>query len=217
MQELAEKLSHLLRANQLSQNDLAEKIGVSKQVINSLCSGKVKNSKALYPIAKYFKVEYDWLTNKINEESISPEQNGDILVLDKFHKIPLLSTRVLNTQLLHNGKLKLDDVMDDFELTNDPEYQNLFALLSTNNSLKFRFGDNCLLIFHTSLAPANHDFVIAHLAEKELFVYRDLIIHNQKKTLIPVDEDIYKPITMKDHDKIVAVLYEKRIKRPFTE
>ncbi|MBV9576136.1 MAG: hypothetical protein JO149_05900, partial [Gammaproteobacteria bacterium] len=79
--------------------------------------------------------------------------------------------------------------------------------------LKFRFGDNCTLIFHTELQPRSGDFVIAYLPSKELFVYRDLEIEKDKKMLVPVDEDIYKSISLKKEDIIVAVLYEKRIKR----
>jgi len=214
MQNICEKLTHLLRVNNLNQNELAEKIGVSKQVINLLCSGKVKNSKALYPIAKFFGVEYNWLTNH-NEgsETYNKQLNDDILVLDRFHKIPLLTTQLLDKQHIVSGKLSLKNITEDYEITNDTQYKKLFALNSTNNSLKFRFGDNSTLIFHTDIQPISGDFVIAYLPEKELFVYRDLIIEDNKNILTPIDEDIYKPITLKPKDIIVAVLYETRKKR----
>jgi hypothetical protein len=124
----------------------------------------------------------------------------DILILDKFHKIPFLTTRVLNKDMLIDGRLVIDGATDDFEVTNDPEYKNLFTLSSTNNSLKFRFGDNCTLIFHTRLQPISGDFIIAYLPKKELFVYRDIRMEKEKNTLIPVDEDIYKSITLKKNE-----------------
>lgn len=214
MQNINEKINHLLRVNSINQNELAKKIGVSKQVIHSLCNGKVKTSKALYPIAKFFGVEYDWLTNNLKGQQTADKQMGDdVLVLDKFHKIPFLLTRMLDKKLLINGKLVLDVITDNYELTSDPEYKNLFVLSSTNNSLKFRFKDNCTLIFHTNLTPIAGDFIIAYLPEKELFVYRDLKIEGKKRILVPVDEDIYKQIILKETDTIVAVLYERRIKR----
>lgn len=214
MQDISEKINHLLRVNSLNQNELAEKVGVSKQVINSLCNGKVKTSKALYPIAKFFGVEYNWLIKNLDDpHTLGKQINDDILILDKFHKIPFLLTQLLNKDLLINGKLALDLVTDNYELTSDPEYKNLFVLSSTNNSLKFRFKDNCTLIFHTNLKPISGDFIIAYLPDKELFVYRDLKIEGKKRVLIPVDEDIYKSITLKETDIIVAVLYERRIKR----
>ena len=83
MQDVSEKLNYLLRVHALNQNELAEKVGVSKQVINSLCSGKVKTSKALYSIANFFGVEYIWLTNHSEDKKKSIKQVGDdILLLD---------------------------------------------------------------------------------------------------------------------------------------
>jgi SOS-response transcriptional repressor LexA len=117
--------------------------------------------------------------------------------------------------MLIDGKLFLDNVTDDYEITHDSDYKYLFTLKSTNNSLKFRFGSNCTLIFHTNLEPISGDFVIAYLPDKELFVYRDLEIKDGKKILNPADQDIYKKIILKKTDFLVAVLYEKRIKRPF--
>lgn len=189
-------------------------MGVSRQVISTLCSGKVKNSKALYNISKFFNVEYTWLTSTtINSQAANNSDKEDMLVLGKFHKIPLLNTRLLNKNLIIEGKLNLNGVSDDFELTTDPDYKNLFTLKSTNNSLKFRFGDNTVLIFHTKLSPVSGDFVIAYLPEKDIFLYRDLEIVSGLHTLIPIDVDIYKPIHLKKEHIIVAVLYEERIKK----
>ena len=218
MQTVSEKVNTLIRKHGITQNELSLKTKVSKQVLSAICKGKVKHSKALMPIAKYFGVEYDWLINceRIAEPHVSKNQSqDDILVLDSFKKIPLLMTKILHKGMLKDNKLMLQNITDDFELTNDPDYSSLFVLSSTNNSLKFRFGDKTTLIFHIGLTPVAGDFVIAYLPEKELFVYRDLEIINNEKILIPVDPDIYKPITLKSTDIIVAVLYEKRIKRPF--
>lgn len=218
MKKISERINDLIRKNGITQNELSQKTGISKQVISGICHGKVKHSKAFYPIAKYFGVEYNWLVNE-NEthtyQSMVKQPNDDVLILDRFKKIPLLTTRILDKGMLIDGKLNLDNVTDDYDITNDPNHKYLFTLISTNNSLKFRFGDNCALIFHTNLEPITGDFVIAYLPEKELFVYRDLEINDGEKILTPVDQDIYKKIILKNTDNIVAVLYEKRIKRPF--
>ncbi len=214
MSAISDKINHLLRMHSVSQNELAEKIGVSRQVISTLCNGKVKNSKALYPISKFFNVEFNWLSNGIiNTQQANTDSQNDILVLDKFHKIPLLTTRLLDKKFLINGKLCLDGISDEYEITNDSAFKSLFTLSTTNNSLKFRFGDKSTLIFHTELEPISGDFIIAYLPEKELFVYRDLEINNGSSTLIPIDPEIYMPISLKKSHVIVAVLYEERIKK----
>jgi len=212
--DLSGKISYLLRTNGLSQQDLANKIGISKQLINSLCSGKIKNSKSIYKIARFFKVEYEWFF-QADEKPIKNEAklNQDILILDYFHKIPLITTTLINKDSLQKGKIDLTGLCSDFELTSDPDFENLFCLPSTNNSLKFTFGDHTTLIFHTKLIPRDGDFVIAYLPDKDLFVYRFLKIHGPEQILIPTDEDIYKPLRLRENDLIVAVLYEKRVKR----
>ena len=215
MNTVGERVSQLLQANNLSQHDLASKIGTTKQTINQICNNKIARSKSLYSIAKFFAVDYYWLTTGSTAKEDGQFQTiaDSILYLDEFHKIPALSTRLLNKNLISNNKLILAKVSDEFEVVKDPEYTKLFALNSSNNALSFRFGSSSTLIFHTSLEPRDGDFVIAYLPEKDLFVYRDLKIINDNMVLLPLDEDIYKEITLTNEDIIVAVLYEKRIRR----
>lgn len=174
-----------------------------------------KNTNLLPEIGKYFGVSANWLKNG------SESNDGELVLMEeaiynRFHKIPLLHN--LSTSMLHNNKLNLNIDYDSFELTKDPEHENLFALVTTNNSLKFKFGHNTTLIFHTNLNPTAGDFVVAYLMEKDLFIYRDLIIENGKKTLVPIDPDLYKKIHVDEMGcLIVAVLYEKRTKRTIDE
>jgi hypothetical protein len=153
------------------------------------------------------------LTGGTNTKHASPpNMDSHILYLNEFQKIPLLTTKMLNKKMLNDNHFQLSTNYDQYEIINDPQFKSLFALISSNNALSFRFGASSTLIFHTSITPEDGDFVIAYLKEKNLFVYRDLKIINNKFILIPLDADIYKEITLCEHDCIVAVLYETRIK-----
>lgn len=212
MKTVGERLAHLLQTHHVTQQTLASKVKVTKQTISQLCADKIYNSKAIYPIAKYFGVELDWLlTGKSMHSDITTDNMG--LVLNKFHQIPVFTTRMLDKSLLVNNQLSLTMATPEYELTADPHYQYLFAMTSTNNAMKIRFGVSSTLIFHTHLQPHDGDFVIVYLPEKDLFIYRDLKIEKNKKLLIPLDDDLYKPLAMQQDDFIVAVLYEKRVKR----
>lgn len=212
LKTVGERLNHLLRSNNTTQQALADKVKVTKQTISQLSADKIYHSKAIFPIAKHFGVDLDWLlTGKSSTGQIDCENNA--LILNKFHRIPVFTTRMLDKSLLLDNKLTLSTSTPEYELTDDPEYACLFAMTSTNNAMKIRFGVNSTLLFHTHLQAHDGDFIIVYLPEKDLFIYRDLKIERNKKLLIPLDDDLYKPLALQAEDLIVAVLYEKRIKR----
>lgn len=211
MEMVGDRLIYLLRQHKMSQQMLSEKIGVTKQTISQLCSNKIYNSKTIYPIAKYFGIDIDWLVT--GKSTHNAELENPMLVLNKFRKIPVFTTRMLEKSLLKNDKLSLTLSTPEYELTDDSEHEYLFAMTSTNNAMKIRFGISSTLIFHTHLQAHNGDFVIVYLPEKDLFIYRDLVIEKNKKLLVPLDDDLYRPLALQQNDIIVAVLYEKRVKR----
>jgi hypothetical protein len=145
--------------------------------------------------------------------SLDVDSENSSLVLNKFRKIPVFTTRMLDKSLLVDNKLVLNAITPEYELTADSDYRCLFAMTSTNNAMKIRFGASSTLIFHTEIQAHDGDFVLVYLPEKDLFIYRDLKIQKNKKLLIPLDDDLYKPLEIQDGDLIVAVLYEKRVKR----
>ncbi|MCX7120703.1 MAG: helix-turn-helix transcriptional regulator [Gammaproteobacteria bacterium] len=179
MKTIGGRLNHLLRSNNVTQQELADKVKVTKQTISQLCADKIYNSKAVFPITKYFGVDLDWLlTGKSSTGQIDLENN--LMILNKFHRIPVFTTRMLDKSLLINNKLMLNTITPEYELTDDSEYHRLFAMTSTNNAMKIRFGLSSTLIFHTNLQVHDGDFVIVYLPEKDLFIYRDLKIEKIK-------------------------------------
>ena len=211
MNSSAERLKYLLQERGIGQSDLAKAIKTSNQLINMLCLGKRKTSKLWPDIAKYFGVELNWLLTG-SVEGDSEWQFAEIAAYNRFYKIPLFHS--LSSNMLEGMSLKLNNYDQDFEFTRDPEHVNLFAIASTNNALKFKFGNNAILIFHKNLEPAIGDFVVVYIPSKELFIYRDLTIENGKLALLPIDSDLYKKLYLDEIGGfIVAVLYEKRIKR----
>ncbi|OGT26358.1 MAG: hypothetical protein A3I77_08555 [Gammaproteobacteria bacterium RIFCSPLOWO2_02_FULL_42_14] len=212
MKTIGERLTHLLQHHHMTQQMLADKIKVTKQTVSQLCANKIYHSKTVYPIAKFFGVDLDWLVSGKSTTEIT-EHNNSTLVLNKFHKIPVFTTRMLEKSLLKENQLTLTATTPEYELTDDPDHAHLFAMTSTNNAMKIRFGTTSTLIFHTRLQAHDGDFVIVYLPDKDLFIYRDLTIEKNKKLLIPLDDDLYKPLAVQPNDLIVAVLYEKRIKR----
>src|SRR5450830_742574 len=65
MKSLQERLIWLRTERQLSQAELAEKVGVSQSAIAHLESGYRKTSRYIFTIADVLKVSADWLANGI--------------------------------------------------------------------------------------------------------------------------------------------------------
>lgn len=207
----AERLRYLLRERGITQTQLAQKLKVSNQIISMLCAEKRENSKLWPEIAKYFGIELNWLMHGTtnNEQDL---MLIEATVYSRFYKIPLFDT--LGSNILKNMRIDLETETEHFELTRDHEHQYLFAMGTTNNALKFKFGNNTILLFHTQLEPVIGDFVVAYLPQKELFIYRDIGIKNERLTFLPIDSDLYKELYIDEINPIImAVLYEKRIKR----
>ncbi|CNI16492.1 repressor protein CI [Yersinia similis] len=80
----AERLQQAMDAEQISQAELAIKVGVSQPAINRLLTGKTNTSRRIIEIAKALKVQPEWLLSGVgdmrnleggirkNEESIPP-------------------------------------------------------------------------------------------------------------------------------------------------
>lgn len=62
MNTLGERLKKALQDADLTQVELAEKLGISQQAVQFICSGRTKHSKHIEKIAKILNVSPEWLT-----------------------------------------------------------------------------------------------------------------------------------------------------------
>lgn len=73
---LASRLSSSMKSAGMTQQELAQAVGVSQNAIQKLVNGKSKSSRKIIEIAKVLKVELDWLLTGEHEH---PESNAEIL------------------------------------------------------------------------------------------------------------------------------------------
>lgn len=90
---LSEKLYELRKKSGLSQEQLAEQLGVSRQAISKWESGKaVPESSTLISISKYFNVTLDYLMKEdssvVPEPTIGEEKNQPVTNTDRGRRIP---------------------------------------------------------------------------------------------------------------------------------
>lgn len=69
--EFGERLRLAIKISNLTQKDLAEKVGVSKTAINNYVGGRIPDTIILYKISKFLSVNIEWLLANENPNSTS--------------------------------------------------------------------------------------------------------------------------------------------------
>jgi hypothetical protein len=133
-------------------------------------------------------------------------------------ELPMVSTNNLkNYKVTHltwnnlgryNEDQKTLKLVSDYVFINVDNCDGCFALTLHDNSLEPRISNETILIFDKSIVATNNDFILVKLATKKVFLVRQLQIVNNKKYLLPINQDIYKVIKMTELDLIVAVMIQ---------
>lgn len=78
MKTLAERLTAALQAANLSQEQLAQKVGLSQPAIQKLASGKAQSSRKILEISSALGVSPEWLGQGIGEMSLQHQQDSSV-------------------------------------------------------------------------------------------------------------------------------------------
>lgn len=82
-----EKLQKLRKSNNLSQEQLAEKLGVSRQAISKWEMGSLPDIENIVRINQYFDCSLDYLLNNDNDGTTDDEESSlEIPIVDKVQK-----------------------------------------------------------------------------------------------------------------------------------
>lgn len=110
-------LKSLRLQDDLTQSELAQKIGVSKSTISMYeCGRREPDFETLEALADYFNVDMDYLIGKSDIErrhSFVPVIPDNILPIPSFHKVPRLGTIACGYPILAEENIEgYDDVPD---------------------------------------------------------------------------------------------------------
>ena len=82
MHSFGPRLRQAIEQADITQQELADKLGVTQQAIQYACSGKAKGSKHIEKMAKLLKVSPEWLafgtTNQVSEERATYEATNQV-------------------------------------------------------------------------------------------------------------------------------------------
>lgn len=190
---LSFRLKQAINYANISQSDLARKIGVKPQVIQYLCQKNIKSSRFTYLMAEALGVNHAWLAAGVG--AIFPANLSE----ENQYKIPLFSINdcgdYIEEKLLDHNNIKYI-----FSNTNP----NNIALIVEDNSMEPRFEKGTILIVEKNSNCQNNDFVIAKIKKYNSYVFRQLKFSENTMKLIPLNQDMYKELILSDQDVIIG-------------
>lgn len=159
---LSDRIKLVLKEHNLSQYDLAKRMGVSQATVAFWCTGRTKNLRGDYAakLSKLFGYDPGWLANgvglsKINSvgtPALEPAKIGT-------QKIPLI-------ELKNIGKPTLE-MVSQYLLTDMKTSNHAFAIAIKDSSMlpKFEVGDR--VIIDPEIEPIPGDFVVVRVDNNE--------------------------------------------------
>jgi SOS-response transcriptional repressor LexA len=197
-ENLSTRLSHAIRVLNISQSELARRIGIKPQAIQYLCTSNATRSKFVFDIADALGINVDWLLagqGKMLEGTIPTE--------DITTKAPLIEWSQI-TDWLEGGDQTIKPI--SYINTQLDFNKKCYALKIMDCSMAPRFEIGTLLIIDPESTPRENDFVIVATKFSENPIIRQLIKKNESLTLMPSNTTLYKEIPLNQDDKILGVL-----------
>lgn len=204
---LSERLKFALKSANISQTELAKRIGVKPQVIQYLCASKSEKSKFTFDIAEALNIDAMWLAHgngatPVNNKLISNERI-----------IPVLSFNQIKLWKVYGKEIDFKRITNWIPIKEDINI-NSFAVILTDISMSPRFNLDTLIIIDPTIDTyknqVGHNFVLAYIQEEDFLVFRQLEIADNSKKLVPLNNCLYKKILLKDNDIILGSCVEAR-------
>ena len=205
MDSLSQRLKFALKKAELSQVNLANKIGVRPQVINYLYQCNPKASKYTYLIADALGVDATWLATGSGhyvKEKLDP--------FSYAHKIPILSYQQAKEAI--NNKVTLDKLdITHWITTNIDLKAQSFSIKLKDKSMFPRFDEGALLVFDSIQNIANGIISLIYNKESDDIMVRQIVMKNQKTFLVPINNKNYASFELSPEHIIYGSLKEVRL------
>lgn len=163
MREIKDRVKDLRLQQDLTQDELARRVGVKQQSIQQLEDGVVKRPRYLLELARVLNVRPEWL-----RDGVLPQRYPDQLEPPNTEPGPNIRGMVPVISWVAAGRL--EEVVDlhepgaaeDWQVTTAPIKEHTFALRVAGDSMEPEFTDGTMIIVEPDLQPENGDYVIVH-------------------------------------------------------
>jgi len=187
--------------------DLAREVNIPSPTIHRLVTGKSTRpyKSSLKPIADFFSLTVDQLTGE--QPAIdNPLIKERSLKFNNILNLPLIPWgQLLNPQKI--DKDKYDKIPFAGSINNHG-----YATILPDYSMEPLFTHGCMLIFDPDKPFKDRSYVLVHLHEADLPIFRQILIDSDQKYLKPLNPDLnnFKMRLVGKKDKIIGTLVEAR-------
>lgn len=208
---LGVRLKQARLKKKLTQEELAEAVGIKQQAVQRIEAGKVRSTSYVVQLARVLSVTPEWLAlgeeTEQNSVGIS-EASESYQVSNNVNVAPLLEW----DELLTIDQLPLSTITQrTFPMLGTAASKKCFALQVRDNSMTSSIADetsfrkNDLLIIDAIRTPKNNDFVIAKLPDSSQLAFRQLTSDSTGNFLKPLNTH-YSTVRLSPAIKICGVL-----------
>ena len=206
---LSERLLYALKTLNVTQADLARRIGIKPQAIQYLCGSKAKKSSFTYEIADALDISSTWLG--CGEGPMRPDENPEAQFIKSQKRIPLIEWKNIKSWTKNGvSNNNMSNHAQEWVLTTSDTGNNGYALRLHDKSMYPRFDQNTIAIINPDRVPKDKEFVVAYLKEIDDAVLRQYELDNNATLLNPINTTMYKIINFTKHDEICGVMVEAR-------
>lgn len=209
LKNLSTRLMHALHELDISQAELARRIGVSQQAIQRLCKNNAYYSKFTFEIAAALGIEPAWLAT--GKGYMLPEQDPQKQMLDRQKKVPILSEKEIIDFLAGNKKIP-DISSNQWVLSDACLNKNCFGYQLKDKSMSPRFDENTIIIINPNTQPKNLSFVLAYIEKENMIILRQFLKTNKKILLTPTNTTLFNTIEADPAITIIGTMCEARWK-----
>jgi len=194
---LSVRLAQAMRLLNISQSELARRIGIKPQVIQYLCTSNATRSKFSFDIADALGINVDWLIAGHGKmiEGVVP--------MEHMLRVPLIEwSQIISWP--HQASQNIQPI--SYINTQIDFGKQCYAVKVNDSSMSPRFEIGTILIVEPEVPWQEKDFVIAITEFSETPIIRQLIGKNEKLFLMPTNTILYKEVILNEDTRIVGVL-----------
>ena len=195
----------------LTQEQVAQQVGIKQQSYQAIESGGVKKPRHLYEISVALKCDMAWLLSGKEKDVINVEK-----IEIHAHQVPLISyvqAGVWTESCELRDSTGFEYIMTSLELSD-----KAFALQIKGDSMEPEFKEGDVVIIDPAIKPFPGEFVVAVNGDEEATFkkYRELGYDEHERMqfeLIPLNPDYTTMSTLKQQIRIIGTMVEHRIFR----
>ncbi len=207
MKTLSNRLNHALQLTEVTQSELARRIGIKQQSISQICSGKSARSRYTMQIAQALCVNAHWLATGDGEIGLGL---GDVESgPDSKGKIPLLNWVQAGdwTEIVEGFG---DEDVEEWREVTETAHGRCFALRVKGDSMENPTGkksipEGALIVVDPELAYSSGSLVVARLDGSKEATFKQLVIDSGQKYLKPLNPQ-YPVIPLNGNCTILGVV-----------